>query len=220
MPPPDLQPDAWISRRQTPCVRLDVPGLLSKEVQSPPTQKSLTQEMIQERYPSHSWTQAYTDGSAQQAIRNGDSGALIKFPDGTPATLSLAVGKKSSNYRAEVEALAAAVDHLQQENVRQQNIVFLSDCLSALQALSSGPSDNSSRHLQETLHALSQHNNVTLQWIPAHVGVLGNETADRLAKEGSRLPQPQPLTTYKEAKTLLKRNFAEDWIKQNDGYNP
>ncbi|KAK7096448.1 hypothetical protein V1264_005748 [Littorina saxatilis] len=67
---------------------------------------------------------------------------------------------------------------------------------------------------------VSQHNKVVLQWIPAHVGIAGNEEADRLAKGGARLPQPHNSTSYKEAKTLLQRKKKENWKKRNGDYNP
>lgn len=76
------------------------------------------------------------------------------------------------------------------------------------------------RQLQENLHTLWQQNNGVLQWIPAHVGIAGNEAADRLAKKGSRFPQPHPPTTYREARTLLKSRYREDWRRRNHFYYP
>jgi ribonuclease HI len=35
---------------------------------------------------------------------------------------------------------------------------------------------------------------VEVRWVPGHEGVVGNETADRLAKEGASLPLPQEET--------------------------
>ena len=83
-----------------------------------------------------------------------------------------------------------------------------------------GPTDLPSRQLQENLSALSQGNNVVLQWIPAHVGITGNEKADSLAKAGSKLPQLHTHTSYNEAKTRLKRSFKTDWRTTFDGYIP
>ena len=59
---------------------------------------------------------------------------------------------------------------------------------------------------------------VSLQWVPAHVGLTGNEKADRLAKISSQAPQTQNLVTYREAKTLLHCRHNGDWKKQNGGY--
>ena len=47
---------------------------------------------------------------------------------------------------------------------------------------------------------------VTLEWIPAHCGIWGNEQADSLAKAGSRLQQPQHPISFREAKNI-KRTF-------------
>ena len=108
----------------------------------------------------------------------------------------------SANYRAEVQALNAATEQLIARGDKRQNIVLLTDSLSALQSLMSGPTDHSTRQLQNNLEALQQHSKVVLQWIPAHVGTKGNEMADMLAKAGSQLPQPHSSTSYNEAKSF------------------
>jgi len=215
-----LSTKTWTPRRLSPQINLDVPNLEGKGEQLPALQKSLTLEMMQNRYPPNTWIQAFTDGSAEKAVQNGGSGALIKFRDGSTTTLSFPVGKLSSNYRAEVQALAAASTHLVESRAQKENIVFLTDSLSALQALQSGPTDTTTRQLLEQLNTLSQHNKIVLQWIPAHVGIAGNEAADKLAKAGSKLPQPQTSTSYGEAKTLLRRQFKEEWSNKNENYRP
>ena len=59
---------------------------------------------------------------------------------------------------------------------------------------------------------------VSLQWVPAHVGLTGNKTADRLAQIGSQAPQSENPVTYREAKTLLQSQFNGGWKKENGGY--
>jgi hypothetical protein len=93
-----LTPDTWIPRQHTPTIRVDVPGVENKS-QNPVQQKAHTLDMIHQRYPPHSWIQAYTDGSAERAVKNAGSGVYISYPEGTPFTLATPVGKQSSKYR-------------------------------------------------------------------------------------------------------------------------
>ena len=84
----------------------------------------------------------------------------------------------------------------------------------------SGPTDLPTRQLHNSLSTLCQNNQVVLQWIPAHIGIAGNEEADRLAKEGSQLPQFHTSTSYREAKTLLRRKQQQQWKQTLNGYSP
>ena len=210
----------WASRKSLPEVRTEIPGLAAKGTQAPELQKALTLEMIQSRYPKSTWTHVFTDGSAENAVRNGGSGACIRRPDGTTSSLSIPAGDLSSNYRAEVHAMKAATELLIEEDCNQQNIVLLSDSLSALQSLTNGPTDFRTQQLHNSLRTLSDNNRVVLQWVPAHVGIAGNETADRLAKAAAKLPQPHFSTTYREVKTLLKQKQKSAWRLRNNGYDP
>ena len=72
--------------------------------------------------------------------------------------------------------------------------------------------------LHSSLAKLTAQFTVSLQWVPAHVGLTGNEKADRLAKIGSQAPQTQNPVTYREAKTLLHSRYNGDWKKDNGGY--
>ena len=161
----------WASRKSLPEVRTEIPGLAAKGTQAPELQKALTLEMIQSRYPKSTWTHVFTDGSAENAVRNGGSGAYIRRSDGTTSSLSIPAGDLSSNYRAEVHALKAATELLIEEDCNQQNIVLLSDSLSALQSLTNRPTDFRTQQLHNSLLTLSDNNRVVLQWVPTHTGI-------------------------------------------------
>ena len=90
--------------------------------------------------------------------------------------------------------------------------------MSALQALDSDDPDHTVQALLSALATLTEIVPGTLQWVPAHVGLAGNETADRLAKADSQLEQTDIPATYKEAKTLLRSKFHAEWTNQNGGY--
>ena len=90
--------------------------------------------------------------------------------------------------------------------------------MSTLQALDSSNPNPLIRTLKDSLSSLSKIVPITLQWIPAHVGIPGNEQADKLAKEGSQLPQQPVPSTYEEAKTIIRAKFNKDWATENNGY--
>ena len=98
------------------------------------------------------------------------------------------------------------------------NIAIFTDSLSTLQALNSADPDQMIKGLHSSLAKLTAHHSVSHQWVPAHVGRTGKETADRLAKIGSQAPQTQNPVTYREAKTPLHSWYNGDWKKENDGY--
>ena len=65
---------------------LEIPGLLPAEQQIPTQQMALTLEMLEEKYPQADWTHIYTDGSVEDAVRNGGSGVFVSTPAGQTAT--------------------------------------------------------------------------------------------------------------------------------------
>ena len=119
----------------------------------------------------------------------------------------------ATNYQAEATALLEAAKLLKQEN-QPKHIVFLTDCRSIIQSLQN-PREQLERNTYRLLCELSQASQVVVQWIPAHCGLAGNEEADRLAKEGSRKEQKSLPISYRECKTLIRRNFQERFSEEN-----
>ena len=51
----------------------------------------------------------YTDGSAEDTVKNGGSGVFVRTPTGQIVSYSNATGRKCSNFKAETSALQNAV---------------------------------------------------------------------------------------------------------------
>ena len=175
-----------------------VPQMSRKSDFSKEMQRQITEEMIKEKYPQEAWTHIYTDGSATDATQNGGAGVLIEYPE-ERKTLAVPTGIHCSNYKAEIEALTLAVSELKKTPFPTPQCVFFTDALSALEALEAG-------NIPSLYHGLLglDCTRVTLQWIPAHCDLPGNEEADALAKRGATEEQVETLATYQEMGTLIK----------------
>ena len=66
---------------ESPAIILDIPGIQSKENHTDEELRSLTLEALSVAYPSTTCVRAYTDGSAEEAAKNGRGGVFIKVPD-------------------------------------------------------------------------------------------------------------------------------------------
>ena len=181
-----LNPNSWPPETLQAEFGTTVPGITSKENQSEAVLRALALEEIDKHYPTASWTHIFTNGSAENATRNGGCGAYIKHQGKPPFFVSAPGGILSSNYRAKVLALLNTTETIISWEEEPKKVVFLTDSLSALQALMSGETDTTQKKLTRSISTLTQTAYVVLQWIPAHTSITGNEKADQLAKEGRK----------------------------------
>ena len=111
--------------------------------------------MLHTEYPETTWTQAFTDGSAEKAVRNGGAGVFIKYPDGSRDSYSFPTGKTSTNFRAESCALLNAAKTLNQKEQLSGHTVILTDCKSLLESLQTEEENKTMREIKTELKLLS-----------------------------------------------------------------
>ena len=143
-------------------------------------------------YPKESWTHWYTDGSVENAVRNGGAGVHIQYAGGKEDKIGLATGLYSTNYKGEAEALKTAAAHIEVSTHASPNVVLLTDTLSVLQALQSNR-DTELNNQSATLASLCRGHAVTLQWIPTKC-------------------------SYPEVKTILKAKQHSKWRHKHPRY--
>ena len=197
-------------------IKLQVPNIERKGCHSEVELKTFTQEMIHNDYPQEDWTHIYTDGSAEEAVTNGGAGIYLRYPDGSTASYSVPTGKHSTNFKAESCAILHAAETVNKSNKTTENTVIFSDCKSVLESISSKSTNETIRKIKEELTNLQLRTKVILQWVPSHCGLSGNEKADRLSKEASKLEQPENSLDYNEAKTMIKTKMSNRWKKAHE----
>jgi uncharacterized protein (UPF0333 family) len=86
------------------------------------------------------------------------------------------------------------------------------DSKSAIQTVASNKQaiTQTVKEARRTIKLLNrQGKTVAFQWVPSHVGIHGNETADLLAKKGTNLQNKQTSLNYETIKRLIKQKTKE-----------
>ena len=155
----------------------------------------------------------YTDGS-----KDGDAVAAAAVSENNTYTFRLP--DKSSIFSAELKAIWLALDHIQHD--RRGLFLIFSDSLSCLQALSGEISGNPIiAVLLEKISKLCETKQIYFCWLPSHIGIAGNEKADKAAKSALNediLPLKVPYTDFRhQINILIKSSWQTSW--NDDIYN-
>jgi ribonuclease HI len=153
----------------------------------------------------------FTDGSLKQSPVQAGAGFVIYRNGRTISEHSISLGKLATINQCEMVAINNVASLLNTAEMKNQTINIFSDSLNCLLQLNSGRS--SSRLTIETvklLNKLGRHNNLNLIKVKAHVGIVGNERADFLAKKGADTPPigPEPFLT------ISWSNIVTDLLKK------
>ena len=158
---------------------------------------------IKEQYYTHE--EMYTDGS-----KDGEKVASAAILDGESYQFRLP--NNSSIFSAELKAIDLALNHIEQD--AYWRYIIFTDSLSAMQALEGEKTDNPLVVIfLEKLSRLCERADIVFCWLPSHIGINGNEEADKAAKDALSveiLPFKVPCSDFKP----LINSFIHDvWQK-------
>ena len=159
----------------------------------------------------------YTDGSA------GEDGVGCAFHS-SALSRQYRLHSFSSTYTAELWAIYVALQHI--HLTVQKRTVIYSDSLSALQAIHTlYNSDALVQKVQLLIHILLSQFSIVLCWVPGHVGIVGNEAADRAAKAATKksavdITSVPTRDTRCRFKNLIKQEWQSEWDKSNFKLSP
>ena len=165
---------------ETPTIILDIPSIQAKEHHTDEELRSLSLEAISVAYPSTTWSSAYTDGSAEEAAKMAEVELSSSSPTADPSESMWLQGSIQQT------TVLQPTPCSQQPRPWTRKREFL-PTRSILQSLQSKGGEQIFSNIRQELFLLENKAFVTLQWVPSHCGVGGNEEADRLSKMGSRV---------------------------------
>ena len=170
--------------------------------------------------PKQNFLKIYTDGSKYP--QNNKNGCAFVIPE-LKVSKGFQLQSHMSIFMCELTAICLALNWIQ--DFKPLNTVIFVDSLSALQAIKGSIYKVKNYIIYDIYNIFTSLSNiginVILEWIPSHVGILGNELADKKAKHSLSLKNIyvfNPL--YKEDIKTLSRTFLKDMWQKKMGHQP
>ncbi len=204
-----VRPAQW--KLKTPTVDTSLTSLVDKDL-NPTQAKVLALEKIENQWTG--WGKVYTDGSKNPDTRRTGYGIFVEGP--AQARISHRLPDGQSVFTAELQAIYESLRTLP-EITNHRDVVILSDSLSALQAIQGKRSKARPKLLDSLLERYTSLTadgyTIQLCWIPSHVGLAGNEGADKLARDSLTLPNPTTDLRYssQEIKSHIRESVERKW---------
>ena len=131
----------------------------------------------------------YSDGAADEGVRNIRGGAYIHWRDGAEQGKAEYGAEFGSSTTAEAMGAVVGLDAVRARGDQTKPILLAFDSMalhSRLQKKGSITEELTTTRLKATLEEMSRLRQIVIAWIPGHSGIVGNELADRLAGEARR----------------------------------
>lgn len=164
----------------------------------------------------------FTDGSCKENPGPCGAGACLFFPNQEKVQLHQPVARRASILLGEMVAIKMALEYIKTvvDNREIKQISILSDSQSAVGILKLGWDNNSHSRvvaeIKQTIKTLKDKDiKIQINWTPGHAEILGNEIADRLAKQGAEeaenMPEVTSAVTVLDVKAALKESGLMKW---------
>ena len=143
---------------------------------------------IQNKVPDH--YHIYTDGSKQ-----GKKKFVLLFLKKKKKETLKCLLNEASIYSAETTAIDLAMNII--ANHKASKFIIYTKLLNKL-------------------NTLSKNNNIIFTWIPSHIGIQGNEEADKAAKKALQIDMCKSKIPYTDLKPTIKKFISDKWQKSWD----
>lgn len=197
-----------------PTLDIDMSVLRQIKEQEDPQYSRLVEQALGRNWPGY--VQIYTDGSKDLAT--GKAGCSFYSPQHDALSYKR-LPKEVSVYTAEMIAIISALQWAEANNLEQ--VVICSDSAAVLTSLESGGGNARTDLCFELLAIIVRieqaGGEVGFLWVPAHVGVTGNETADMAAKWALKKPMEfRVVPGVLEWRSRIKQHTTAEWQKMWD----
>ncbi|XP_023192676.1 uncharacterized protein LOC111609311 [Xiphophorus maculatus] len=162
------------------------------------------------------YIQIYTDASK---MSNNNIGIAFIIPD-LDIMRNKRITDKLTVYTGELMAILMALEWV--EETRERAVVICSDSSSALVSIVEQNSESRQDIIADINHLMfrikSYGSLVKLVWVPAHIGVIGNELADNFAKNAAKkcIVDLNIKMSKNEVKNISKMYIKDKWQEQWD----
>ena len=201
--------DPWISPNNF-AVYSTLDGVIDKN-QSEATNQAASARRITSLAPD---LVIYTDGSASAGTSHGGAGIVIA--DNNPLdptikeTITVRGAELTCSYEEEHQAMLTACEWIGKNCSQNQSVLIMTDSKSLCDALNS-----KNPGVDDIIIAIATCSaKITIQWVPAHCGIPGNEAADEAAKRATTAPGPARPISYQSACAAIKRHIRDDPLKR------
>ena len=192
---PEVPP--WTMK--TPNVLFDLCNDKKSETSSVEFQSKFSE--LKSQYPDH--IPIFTDGS-----KDGDKVGCASVSH--LHTYKMRLPDKSSIFSAEIKAIDLAFRFI--STLNDKKFIIFSDSLSVLQSLKGKRLTNPLiQNLLLKYHLLSSEKEIVFCWLPSHVGISGNEEADKAAKLSLNQQESKLKLPSSDLKPLINKFINSKW---------